>query len=446
MKKAGYYFLVLLTLISTGILAPSSAMAISGSQLDMFAENDIYFYDPGEESCYGSGYGYGVYDGMVTVGLSASQSEFIDKWHDTAVNLSIEYGIPWEAVIAQGILESKSGTSNFAVQRNNFFGLGAVDSNPDNAYHFATPEDGWRGYYDFIKGNSTYAKHGAFSGESITNPYAYIESIKAAGYATDENYVSKLSSIIKSIEERSKDKGWESSAELAEIYPEMLTNAAENSQYHGGPSYTGVSGGNNGAGNSRCSNSLGMGLIDGGMTFEEAQAFMASYRDFASEYDKMDPSNPQKHANTSFQNAMISGTGCVDGSPNNCVAFSQWFINRYTSAGPSLTGLGNGQEVAVKLISRGLGFEDGGNTPRAYAIFSTTSGTAGYGHTGVVLGVDTEKGIVITGEASCGDMSPEKKRHTGFTATMPGARKRSLDDMTNGAYRYAYTDNILIGM
>lgn len=51
MKKAGYYFLVLLTLVGTILLAPATASAkISDSQLDMFAENNIYFYDPNGNS------------------------------------------------------------------------------------------------------------------------------------------------------------------------------------------------------------------------------------------------------------------------------------------------------------------------------------------------------------------------------------------------------------
>ena len=42
-------------------------------------------------------------------GLSNLQYNFVVTNHDNAVQHSINYGIPWETVIAQGILESKSG-------------------------------------------------------------------------------------------------------------------------------------------------------------------------------------------------------------------------------------------------------------------------------------------------------------------------------------------------
>lgn len=156
------------------------------------------------------------------------QAVFIDEWHDIASSLSIEYGIPWETVVAQGILESAAGTSRFAVERNNFFGIGAFDSNPDNAFSYATPEEGWRGYFENIAHVSTkvYCRAGVFRGETIVDPYAYLRAIKAAGYATDPHYVDLVSEIIKSVEARAEKKGWASSKQLAAEHPGMLTNAA----------------------------------------------------------------------------------------------------------------------------------------------------------------------------------------------------------------------------
>lgn len=163
-------------------------------------------------------------------GLTAEQVAFLEKYHDIAEKLSIEYGIPWETVLAQGMLESGSGTSNFARERNNFFGIGAFDSNPNNAHSYATPEEGWEGYYKNIVKTQTYRQHGVFSGTTVTDPYAYLRAIKDAGYATDPDYVSKNSKFIDSINKYAKGKGWASSAELAQKHPEMLDNADANAQ------------------------------------------------------------------------------------------------------------------------------------------------------------------------------------------------------------------------
>lgn len=153
---------------------------------------------------------------------------FIDDWHEIAAGLAVEYGIPWEAVVAQGILESAAGTSKFAVERNNFFGIAAYDSNPDAAYHYNTAEEGWRGYFENIVRTKVYCQTGVFGGENITDPYAYLRTIKAAGYATDPDYVKSTSEVLDSVVARAEKKGWESSAELAVNHPQMLANAARN--------------------------------------------------------------------------------------------------------------------------------------------------------------------------------------------------------------------------
>ena len=159
------------------------------------------------------------------------QTVFIDKWQETASALSVKFGIPWEAVVAQGVLESASGTSKYAVERNNFFGIGAFDHNPDLAISFATPEAGWAGYFENIVRTRVYCQEGAFRGENITDPFAYLRTVKSAGYATDPEYINSISPIVEVIVARAEKKGWASSAELAERYPEMRTNASKNTCY-----------------------------------------------------------------------------------------------------------------------------------------------------------------------------------------------------------------------
>lgn len=193
-----------------------------------------YFNPTGNDEC--TTIVVGSVSGEVSAGLSPQQAAFVDMYHDIAEQLSIAYGIPWETVMAQGIVESVAGTSNFAVQRNNFFGIGAFDNNPNNAYSYATPTEGWRGYYENIRKTSVYREHGVFQGATITDPYTYLRAIKEAGYATDPIYIETNSKIIAAIEERARQKGWKSSAELAQEHPEMLENAAKNAGGNGSDS------------------------------------------------------------------------------------------------------------------------------------------------------------------------------------------------------------------
>lgn len=235
---------LLATALTTALIA-STTTAISDSMLDFFSANGIYYYDPSYDECIVA---TGSYSGETSAGLSATQAAFVDTYHSIAEQLSIEYGIPWETVMAQGILESAAGTSNFAVNRNNFFGIGAFDSNPNNAFSYATPSEGWRGYYENIVKTSVYRANGVFVEPTVTDPYAYLRAIKAAGYATDPEYVPKVSQLIAAIEVRAEQKGWKSSAELAVAYPEMLTNAAINAR--GGSSSGSIA--SSGGGSSVC--------------------------------------------------------------------------------------------------------------------------------------------------------------------------------------------------
>ncbi len=193
--------------------SPIFAISFSSREdfVDFLDRNGIFYYDPSgfTEDCYS---GVGSFDGIVTAGLSALQAAFVDKFHDIAAQLGAQYGIPWEAVMAQGIIESASGTSRFAVERYNYFGLGAVDSNPSAAYTYSSPAEGWRGYFEFISNNPRYRKNGAF--DYPNDPFGYIQALKRAGYATDPNYVSKISSMIKAIQNRSSEKSWKSSGEM----------------------------------------------------------------------------------------------------------------------------------------------------------------------------------------------------------------------------------------
>jgi len=170
--------------------------------------------------------------------------------------------------------------------------------------------------------------------------------------------------------------------------------------------------------------SCGGNLAAGGMDLEAAKKFMNEY--------KSNPSNDQ----------YIGGAArdCPGGPLSNCTSFSMYFVNKYTNIQGMGKGSssGNGSTVVANIISRNPNIENG-KTPRAYAIFSTPSGSqmcgnVKCGHTGVILGVDTERGKVIVGEAGCGN-----------AASWDTAREYELSKFNDGSYTYAYTDGLLKG-
>ena len=180
-----------------------------------------------------------------------------------------------------------------------------------------------------------------------------------------------------------------------------------------------------GGGTSVC-RSTSNGLVDGGMTYEQAVEFMKPYAMEAAK-EKFGDYGDNTTNGTVIGNGRIYSVGCSHGTLNNCVAFSQWFLGNYTELGP-VVGTVNGWDYTNYLINDVSNkLQDGGRIPRAYAIFSTIS----YNHTGVVLGVNKDKNEVYIGEASCGYYYA------------PSVHTKSLDEMTNGNYRYAYTDGKL---
>lgn len=162
-------------------------------------------------------------------------------------------------------------------------------------------------------------------------------------------------------------------------------------------------------------------LVDGGFkTVDEAQkGVMNEYRSI-----KYRSYGESKEGDAYLSKYHIPRVNCKVSALENCVSFSKWFINRFTNK--EVTAIGDGGQVVSNLINN-YGFSNGKTEPRPYAIFSTRDG--GFGHTGVVLGVDKARNKIIIGEAGC---------FADFNFT--DAKEESLSKFTNGSYTYAYTD------
>lgn len=127
-------------------------------------------------------------------------------------------------------------------------------------------------------------------------------------------------------------------------------------------------------------------LADGGMNQEQAQALVDLYNE---EGDK-------------FLDAKYGENGgpgsCGSNHAMNCVSFSTYFVNKYTSFQQYAPGDGIRTAYAIAEMTG----KEVSNTPKAYSVGSGP-GSGPAGHTLVVLGVDGDK--LIVGEAGyCSNM------------------------------------------
>jgi len=117
-----------------------------------------------------------------------------DSFKKVASEIAGQENYPVNVLLGQAALETARGTSTFAKQRNNYFGMKAYDSNPDNATKYNSPEQSIKDYINLIKNTPRYA--GAYQQYlKDKNSLKLLQGIRAAGYATDPNYVKKVASM-----------------------------------------------------------------------------------------------------------------------------------------------------------------------------------------------------------------------------------------------------------
>jgi hypothetical protein len=116
-----------------------------------------------------------------------------NKWEEfviAAEKVAEIYNFPVNVVLAQGALESARGKSNFALQRNNFLGIGAYDSDPNQAFYFENPEQCVIEYMRVIKRNFPEAWSHRDNPDKLLE--LLVSNSKGRKYATDPHYVGKV--------------------------------------------------------------------------------------------------------------------------------------------------------------------------------------------------------------------------------------------------------------
>ncbi len=134
---------------------------------------------------------------------------YIQRYSKIAIGEMNQYGIPASISLAQGLIESRAGTSTLAVTNNNHFGMKCFlhnckkghcsnftdDSHKDFFRKFPSAWESWRAHSIMIS-TGRYAKLKRYGRDYN----AWARGLKSVGYATDGTYADKLIGIIERYE------------------------------------------------------------------------------------------------------------------------------------------------------------------------------------------------------------------------------------------------------
>ena len=166
---------------------------------------------------------------------------FIDKLAPFAVKHGLANGVLPSLIIAQGVLESGSGTSELATKANNLFGIKAGSGWTGLTYTKRTSEQDKDGNVTYE--NAAFRKYPSYEGCVIDLVHKYTHgtgwedhnrysavlnqtdykkataAVKAAGYATDVKYPDKLNKIIEQYNLTKYDREGDNMATIKDLRP-----------------------------------------------------------------------------------------------------------------------------------------------------------------------------------------------------------------------------------
>lgn len=136
---------------------------------------------------------------------NTDRQTYIDTYKELAISEMVRTGVPASITLAQGILESKAGTSKLAQYSNNHFGIKCKtewtgdrifqdDDEKGECFRvYRTAEESFRDHSDFLKNRPYYTS--LFTLDP-TDYKSWASGLKKAGYATEKNYAAMLVTLI----------------------------------------------------------------------------------------------------------------------------------------------------------------------------------------------------------------------------------------------------------
>ena len=140
--------------------------------------------------------------------MGKAQEDYVEKYHEIAVQEMLRSGVPASITLAQGLLESGSGLSTLAVNGKNHFGIKCHkgwtgktmymdDDRRGECFRvYDSVEESFRDHSDFVRYKDRYKF--LFDLER-TDYKGWATGLKKAGYATDPKYASKLIKYIEDL-------------------------------------------------------------------------------------------------------------------------------------------------------------------------------------------------------------------------------------------------------
>lgn len=133
---------------------------------------------------------------------------YIEQYNQIAVRQQKKYGIPASIILAQGLLESGAGKGRLAMHANNHFGIKCHGWTGEKIFHdddeknecfrkYRHAVESYEDHSEFLKTRPRYASLFSLSSSDYVN---WAHGLKAAGYATDPAYATKLISLIERYE------------------------------------------------------------------------------------------------------------------------------------------------------------------------------------------------------------------------------------------------------
>lgn len=137
--------------------------------------------------------------------FSEQAQDYVERFSGIAVEEMKKFAIPASISLAQGLIESRAGTSKLAVNNNNHFGIKCFsrnckkghctnftdDTHKDFFRKFKNPWDSWRAHSQLLA-SGRYKKLKKYGRDY--RQWAY--GLKSVGYATDPYYDKKLIDVI----------------------------------------------------------------------------------------------------------------------------------------------------------------------------------------------------------------------------------------------------------
>ena len=137
-------------------------------------------------------------------GQKITREKYIADFSDLAMREMHRVGIPASITLAQGCLESNNGNSTLATKGNNHFGIKCHDWTGKKIYHdddkrhecFRSYPSAYESYMDHSKFLTTKSRYASLFEISLHDYRGWAKGLKAAGYATANNYATLLIRII----------------------------------------------------------------------------------------------------------------------------------------------------------------------------------------------------------------------------------------------------------